>query len=65
VKLATLLLCVLCLVACAKKMQGRVMEDLRVDWGEGVSGSCVFDNTPHVGDKVTVADDGRCHATPQ
>jgi hypothetical protein len=67
VKLATVLILLLMLAACSKpKMKGKVLDDMRVDFGDGVIGSCVFDNEPHPGDKVTVNDaDGKCHAEPQ
>jgi hypothetical protein len=65
-KLATLLICALLLVGCSRhEMKGRVIEGSKVDFGDGVIGTCVFDNEPHLGDKVTVSKDGRCHAEPQ
>jgi|HubBroStandDraft_6_1064221.scaffolds.fasta_scaffold84815_2 hypothetical protein len=66
-KYVFLCMCLLVMLAsCSKpRMHGRVLDDLRVDFGEGVTGTCAFDNEPHPGDDVTVNDDGRCHATPQ
>jgi len=65
-KLASILMCLLFLAACSRPaMHGRVRDDLKVDFGDGVVGTCVFDNEPHAGDAVTMSDDGRCHATPQ
>jgi hypothetical protein len=65
-KLAPLLALILLLSACSHKMHGTVMDDGKVDFGDGVVGTCVFDNQPQPGDAVTVNDkDGKCHATPK
>lgn len=54
-------------VACTRshKLHGRVTNELKVQFDDGVVGSCVFDNDSHPGDEVTMNDDGTCHDVAQ
>jgi len=70
-KLFALLLCIAVMVACSKApIVGHVViddsGDPQVRFIGGSVGGCIFDNSPHEGDDVTISDQksGTCHAQP-